>query len=54
MYFIFIYGNIRMQAVEIVLMRAEKENNGGLNLTNIYYKHICKHHNKPMKSNESR
>jgi hypothetical protein len=46
-YFVSIYENSRMNPVEIVLKREKwrkRENDGGINLTNIYYKHICKYH----------
>jgi hypothetical protein len=48
MYLLFIYGKGKMKPAEIVLRRRggrNRENNGGVNLTKIYCKHMCKYHN---------
>jgi hypothetical protein len=45
--FVFMYKTRTMKPVETVLKtgRGVKENNGGVNLINIYFKHMCKRHN---------
>jgi hypothetical protein len=46
-YVALIYENRRMKPVEIVLGRGVGERERtmeGVNLTNLYYKHICKYH----------
>jgi hypothetical protein len=49
MCFVAIYEHRRMKPVEIVLRRggggAKRENDRGVKLTKIYFKHICKYHN---------
>jgi hypothetical protein len=47
MYFVSINENKRMKPVESVLRReeGERENDGGVTVTKIYYKHLCKCHN---------
>jgi hypothetical protein len=47
-YFVFIYENKIMTPVEIVLRRGggkEGRTMKRINLTKIYFKHICKYHN---------
>jgi hypothetical protein len=48
MSFVFIYGNRILKPIEIVLRRVGEKRGRmmeGVNLTKIYYKHICKYHN---------
>jgi glutamine amidotransferase-like uncharacterized protein len=42
MYLVSIYEDRRKKPVEIVLRREEE---GRVNLTKIYYEHICEYHN---------
>jgi hypothetical protein len=49
MYFVYVYENRIMKLVEVVLRRGRRgrrENDEGMNLIEIHYKHICKRHNE--------
>jgi hypothetical protein len=48
MYLVYVNENRTMKPTEIFLRSGEvlRENDGGMNLINIYCKHICKCHNK--------
>jgi hypothetical protein len=41
------YANGKMRPIETILRREDKENDGGVNLTEIYCEHFCKYHNVP-------